>query len=61
MSNDYANAMRVRERARLEAVSLEVLKSIVVVNGAPVQDEANVKEAIDLAKEFIKQIDEEEL
>ena len=58
--SDYANYLRGQRLKRLERVSLSILTGMAAVSGNYTKgDEQMTKEAIDLAKEFIKQIDEE--
>lgn len=59
--HDYASQLKANKRKRLEAISLELLSGLVVGKlGLAVNDKL-IDEAIDLAKEFIKKIDEEEV
>lgn len=60
MSDSYKAHLASQRKARLEKTSLEVLKGLLSYSGGQkLQHVENVKKSMEIAKEFIKQMDEE--
>ena len=58
MSNDYSDYLKRQQRERLEKVTLSILNGLISRN-PNVSQVGLVQQSIELAKEFIKQIDED--
>ena len=59
MSSDYSAHLNRQRKERLEKVTLSILNGMMSAKPDTLSQESLVKQSIELAKEFIKQIDED--